>query len=569
MNYSLVDYIKFFTSVLAAGGVIFGICKAVVRWRHERAEERDLSLFFGDEKNILEYKKNYVRTQAVDRPPDDEEDYAKTQHFANKMDLIDFFMKRFKERNKLCFLILADAGMGKTTFLVNLFLEYSGKWMNKKYRIKYVALGDPYADEYIAKCKDDGSYSKDGSRTILLLDAFDEDPRALDNYSKRFNELILNCRTFAKVIITSRTQFFPEEDKEKFSEYITLNDKNITTLAVAKKYIAPFSDNDVSKYLRSRYSSKFRVLGTTFYLNDVRRIAEDICRKATNLVARPMLLENIGLIISDGKKINYESDIYETLINSWIDRESRKQLYKQPNVGVFKKEMNAFITHAAVHCYENFINGKGQFIESFMLEKIADDNSVELSKVDLSARSLLNRNSKGRFKFSHKTILEYLLARYDVNELQPDKFIDFNSFDFGLYIRNQLGFFAAIQIFRPLYLQFHSQQGFVLIHTDFLHELSGVTKVIAVNYDSFVARKLRFFPNLEALYLFNVAPSDRDSLNAIISNEVHSLTFEYGKLFISERCGKRTSLTAYAEPIANDPFFVLGGIKGFRIHAVV
>ena len=133
------DILTIITSILTILGVIYASVKAYRKWKSKREQEKDLSLFFGEEKNILEYKKNFVRTKAVDRPPDDEEDYKNTQFYANKIDLIDFFIGNiFKSKSRLSFLILADAGMGKTTFLVNLFLEYSSKIIGKKYKKKYL-----------------------------------------------------------------------------------------------------------------------------------------------------------------------------------------------------------------------------------------------------------------------------------------------------------------------------------------------------------------------------------------------------------------------------------------------
>lgn len=559
------------TSILTVLGAIYGCIKAVRKWKLTREQEIDLSLFFGEQKNILEYRKNFVRTKAVDRPPDDEDDYKKTQFYANKIDLIDFFIKNiFKSNTKLSFLILADAGMGKTTFLVNLFLEYSSKIIGKKFAIRYVALGDPSADQYIAQYKRDGSFHNNGSNTILLLDAFDEDPKALDNYSKRFNEIILNCRTFSKVIITSRTQFFPEEEKEKFSEFVPLNDKKNSYLTTGKKYIAPFSDKEVTTFLKRKYSRKFKIIGQPVYLDSKRKIAEDICEKATNLVARPMLLENIDLIISENKKFNYESEIYETLIQSWILRESKKQKYKQADGTIFQKEMNEFIQQAAILCYQNFLNGYGLFIEGDSLKNIANNNAVDLDKIDLSTRSLLNRNSKGRFKFSHKTILEFLLAKYDLNQVQKEKYINFASFDFGLYIRNQMAFLKSIKTFQPLYFYINHKRSYQILNEEFAFSLSQINKIIAVNYDTFVVRKIHFLENLETIYLLDINPSSKGNgnleLSSIIDGKVAFIELtENGSMNIFDKDGESKSFPIYTEPVLNDEYFKTMNLKVYKI----
>ncbi len=521
----IIEIIKIITSIIAVIGALFGIIRLVRKTILRRKQERNLSLFFGNQQNVLEYRKNFIRTKAVDRPPDDEEDFMNTQHFANKVDLIDFFIKGiFKKRSRLIFLVLADAGMGKTTFLINLLYKYSNKLIGKKYSIRYIALGDPYADEYIEKYKDDSSPQKDGNKTILLLDAFDEDPKALSDYSQRFNYLVNKCRTFAFVIITSRTQFFPEESKEKFTDYVSLNDKNNSYLAVAKKYIAPFSDKDISLYIRKKYSFKFVVpypykskrhflnfnlIPKTVYVNPKRKKVEDICRKATNLVARPMLLDNIELILSYNGEINYENEIYEALIHSWIIRESKKQRNKQPDDEKFRIEMGKFIKQAALHCYRNFKSGKGLYIETDFLQKIAADKSIELDKMDLSARSLLNRNSKGRFKFSHKTVFEYLLADYDLHNPDPENDpIDFSYFDFGQIIRSKTAVLNIIKDNKHLYFAFRDAYFFKKLNNESADSILKISAIIAVDSEYDVVSYFRHLENLATVYLLDTKDSN-------------------------------------------------------------
>ncbi len=63
--------------------------------------------------------------------------------------------------------------MGKTEFLINLYLHDLSQFRRPKYQIKLFPLGLPNIDEEIENIKNDRK------KTILLLDAFDEDPQAL------------------------------------------------------------------------------------------------------------------------------------------------------------------------------------------------------------------------------------------------------------------------------------------------------------------------------------------------------------------------------------------------------
>lgn len=545
-----MDVIVIVTFIITVTGAVIGVYFYLKEYLSRRKQESDLSLFFGSSKNAKNYLRNFIRTTAVDRPPDDEEDFRSTQHFANKVDLIRFFFRRvFKNEARLIFLVLADAGMGKTTFLINLFYKYSRRMVERNMGIRYVALGDPYADEYIEKYKRDGSIHNDGGKTILLLDAFDEDPKALTNYSERFNFLINKCRTFSKVIITSRTQFFPEESKEKFSEFIPLNDKANSSLSVAKKYIAPFTDEEIQTYIRKKYSRKFNIprilwvskdqrtiklVNEVVYLNMKRRMVESVCSKATNLVARPMLLDHIDLILDYKGSLNYECEIYQALIQSWINRESKKQRNKHPDEVKFQTEMEDFVLRAAVNCYTNFNNGRGLFIEQDFLASIAADKSIELDKMDLSARSLLNRNSKGRFKFSHKTIFEYLLAYYDLKNLNTEEIIDYSSFDFALYIRNQLAIINILNLDSQYYLAFNDPTFYKKHNMHSRDALLKISSVIVINNSLDILRQLRHFECLSTVYFMDTANIQDERLSSrFLRNEtIGYLEIKENKLLV-------------------------------------
>src|SRR5690606_18855857 len=267
---------------------VYSISRYMLNLMIDRQKQKDISDFVTDEK-LKSYRKGFVRTQCVDRPPDIEDEPRESYEHANRQDLIKFFKKQvFTSNSKKIYLILGGAGMGKTTFLINLFLEYNSVFYPRRYRIKFISLSDKYSDEYIEKFKKDGSLYEDGSNTILLLDAFDEDPNALDNYDLRLSQIIQKTKNYRKVVITSRTHFFPEESKEKFSEKFPIDGEKDGYRTFIKKYIAPFSDDEIRTYLRKNYGFRIKFLGRYLYVNGTRREIEKIVDLSTNLVVRPM-----------------------------------------------------------------------------------------------------------------------------------------------------------------------------------------------------------------------------------------------------------------------------------------
>ena len=103
-------------------------------------------------------------------------------------------------------LLLADSGMGKSSFVLNCYARNQRLPKRKRQRLAVVPLGIPDADEEIAKIGDQPN-------TVIFLDAFDEDTKAIKDHRQRLLELMHACRKFKRVLITCRTQFFPSAEE--------------------------------------------------------------------------------------------------------------------------------------------------------------------------------------------------------------------------------------------------------------------------------------------------------------------------------------------------------------------
>ena len=111
-------------------------------------------------------------------------------------------------------------------------------------------MGIKNADDYIEKVCDKED-------CVLFLDAFDEDTRAIDDHRQRLGELLELCRDFRQVLITSRTQFFPQE--EEIPRETGIVKVGITGAGESheysfyKLYLSPFSDDQVARYVKRRF----------------------------------------------------------------------------------------------------------------------------------------------------------------------------------------------------------------------------------------------------------------------------------------------------------------------------
>lgn len=221
-------------------------------------------------------------------------------------------------------------------------------------------------------------------------------------------ETLSVAKGFREVVITCRTQFFPsDEEVPTEAGYIKTYGDGGTEYKFQKLYLSVFEDKDIERYLKKRFS---------IFQRRRRARACKIVEKSPNLVMRPMLLGHIDDLVGEERPFRYSFEIYEFLIEKWIERESQKhavsEKYGKEN---YKKLLQDFSQKLAVDLFENKEKRGGYFIEKgedigaqLRLDEIENyDNSEK----DFKGKSLLNRNAEGKYKFAHKSIFEYFLAK--------------------------------------------------------------------------------------------------------------------------------------------------------------
>jgi hypothetical protein len=388
------------TILMFIGKLVFKMIKKVYNSSVQKKLEMDLHPFYSkyDVKKATEI---YIQTNCQNISPSKEEEPSRTHAFSVKERIIPFFLKKAFNEDKYdsrFYLVLADSGMGKTTFMINLYHSYINRCFSNKFRIKLLPLGYPDIDNEIKNVKEKRN-------TILLLDAFDEDNRAASDYKTRFRELMDLIKEFREVVITCRTQFFPAEDEEPKETGVFKYGGEKGEYIFRKLYISPFDNDDIKKYLKSKYY--------IFNINK-RKKANKIVEMSPNLMVRPMLLSYIDDLLESESNYDYTYQIYAELIKKWIERESKRVSADRKTI--FEKELNKFTEQIAVDIYENRFKRNGLFFELKDFADFATKCSIDLSTWEMSGRSLLNRNSQGLYKFSHKSILEYFLALKTYND---------------------------------------------------------------------------------------------------------------------------------------------------------
>lgn len=440
-------------TVLGFGYAILSVLwkglSSLVLWRNQRVLNKDLRDFFMpiDVERATRY---YISTQYQNVSPSEDEEPGRRYIAAAKNKLIPLFLQKAflhgKDNNKY-YLILADTGMGKTTFLINLYISYKNQWnfFNKpRPEIKLIPLGSPDA---LAAIQLIGN----PQNTILLLDAFDEDVKALHHYKSRMEEILAVVKDFHEIVITCRTQFFPSQKEEPYETgHITFGESG--EYKFQKLYISVFQDKDIKDYINKRFP---------IYQQSNRRKARRITKKSPNLVMRPMLLSHIEDLLDRPNEYEFSFEIYEQMVKKWIEREAKKAgiVEKYRNIEKYKALLKAFSQQLAVDMYKNRVERNGYFIgkaEEYgrqIAEIVEGSSNPEMDETDRRSRSMLNRDAEGKYKFAHKSIMEYFLVKEMLEKLEFSLHFDFTGMEAATLFMKEAKVMALRQMKGFFYLE--------------------------------------------------------------------------------------------------------------------
>ena len=377
------------------------------------ALDHDFKEYLGEES-----KRQYIETQFLSTPPHEFDEPNKATTATTREPMDKFCDRIFKENNpnERVYMVLAGSGMGKTTFMVNVFCHYVKQNMTRKgmdFDIRLLRLDDEKVLEDIKKISEDGTVNPD--KTILLLDALDENRDASENFAEFKRKLEDAMEPFGLVMITCRDQFFENEKSIPTSTNWVSVTKDKNLISYNKIYISPFSDEDIKRYLALKYKNRKK-----------RKLASQIAEKCKVLMARPLLLSYMDDLLDGNFEFQTIYEIYRVLIDKWLQREvnkiqSEEARYEQ------KKMLYRFSVGIARTIYENWKDTKSMLLNPEQMEEFMTRFNYSEVPYELKRRSLVNRNVSGYYKFAHKSFLEFFLAQeYFCN---PTSNIDFEGMD--------------------------------------------------------------------------------------------------------------------------------------------
>lgn len=436
-------------------------------------------------KRALKY---YVPTHCQNVAPTLENNPDSQFAFVTRQLLIPFFINRnIKDsmyRDKF-YIILAEAGMGKTTFMLNLYTKYAEKLANTDYQIKIFPLSFPNAMEQVEAIP-----AEERPNTILLLDAFDEDSEAIKAHQKRLHNILQKVADFKEVVFTCRTQFFPREEEDSGETGILKFKYKENTYQFRKLYLSPFNEEDIKTYLKKNYSF-FNILK--------RRKAEKIVLHSPNLMVRPMLLRYIDDLIKSRDNYSSTYQIYTELIAKWIEREVQR---RATNKEKYRRDLYKFSREVAIDMYTHRKIRGGFVITDDELKVLAEKNNVDLGTLELKTRALLHMNTLHQCTFAHKSILEYFLVTEAFYNLQFAKQLDITDLEQGEQLRKEMFFEKAKSLFGR-YKTYDSGKS-----KDFVNikpaELEKIKHAALLKIDAHDVQVLRTFKSLGLLQINDI-----------------------------------------------------------------
>jgi hypothetical protein len=335
--------------------------------------------------------KRYITPDCAQADPSNESDLRNVADVREEvMITVDRFLQHGGDRRHI--LVLADSGMGKTTFCLNFYDRMVRVKGADAPRCAIIPLSRPDAINYIKAVKQQ-------SDTVLLLDAFDEDAAAIRDAPARMAELMRAASDFRAVVITCRSQFFLDDASiPKETGVSIIGPRKAGEGGVYKfykLYLLPFTTPQIDSYIRKQFAW-WRVHGLSSR-RDARRLVKDI----PELAVRPMLLALIPDLAVSKKKIHELYDLYQFMVDKWLERESR---------WVNRDSLLAISKRLAVFMYAEKGPGQGDRASNDELRKVVAELSEQVDWRHLTARSLLNRDSDGNFKFAHRSIMEFLFV---------------------------------------------------------------------------------------------------------------------------------------------------------------
>lgn len=344
----------------------------------------------------------------------------KTEH-DDPRPLLDYLLSQVLEsKAPRHYLLLGDAGTGKTAALVHLYAKYVQKHPFSD-RITLLSLRGGREIEDIKQL-----LAKKGKKELLLLDALDENQRARkpDEFVQFCNELSSVCSQFDHVIITCRPQLFESESQEADAIQARLGEK-------WSKYnrlrLSDLSERQFETFLGEKYASDPKRLAAA------KGIVDSLDEKAKSVFFRPIILTYLDDIVDEAVSHNRIPqnvlEIYDIIVAKQIDRELNKQPTPPRDIEGQRQPWWDIASEVAGYMYQNDKS-------SLTREELEAIPSLPKDTSPRQRTMFTTRRGDKGYEFSHRSFYEYFMAYRFL--LKPDEIGSVYNMDFALQLYGDL-----------------------------------------------------------------------------------------------------------------------------------
>lgn len=381
-------------TIFGSFGFAFGVVRCLLavnqyklKKRAERAQKSqddEARLKWFQSHDFLAASQGYLEPYCSNVDPSDRDDLRNTVPVRESV--LTALDRELDADDKRHVLILGDSGMGKTTLFLNLVFREQRRRDSARRHLALIPLGEPGALDALRAIPTQ-------RETILLLDAFDEDPRAIEDANARMKEVMTAASAFKKVLMTCRTQFFASDrdipQQTGLRRVAARRAGEPVGYQWRTVYLEPFDRNQIDRYVRN---------AIPWWKLDQRRKASRIVADVSDLAARPMLTALIPKLAKSDREAHSLWDLYAFMVDQWIDRESS---------WISKDSLRKLSKLIAVELVLQRKERGGERITREQLMQLANVQDVPVESWQLTSRSLLNRDADGLYKFAHRSILEF------------------------------------------------------------------------------------------------------------------------------------------------------------------
>ncbi len=281
-------------------------------------------------------------------------------------------------------LILAEPGMGKTTFALNFYLEVSDK-----HPLVLIPLNLANSDEMI-----DATPGK--NKTTLLLDGLDEDVKALGNPLERLIQLLEKAGEYKKVIITSTIRFIPAHKfvaKQKGYEAIVSGNEHSSRIYRLKRLYMP-------QLSLTRAQKQLEYL-LPFWKNSTKRKIINYIQSNSSGIT-PFTLNYLPHMLPKNEITLSKNLVYEHIIDFGMDQEHHWQ---------DKQKLYLFLRRLSADLVLNKVSRGEERIHKEALGEKAKAWGITPKPFQKDINALINHSPSDHLKFTHRSVMEYLFVQ--------------------------------------------------------------------------------------------------------------------------------------------------------------